>query len=77
MATESNHKWIDAFENYLDRFGLVKFAETNSLNMNDFERAFKHYLRILQKRPHGRYHFGEVDNEYFQDFYDSFKTYFE
>jgi len=64
------------FKDYLDDFGLIKFAENNSLNIGDFERAFKHYLKIV-KKPHGKYKFGEVDNQYIRDFNSSFNRFFE
>lgn len=78
--TENNGKWIAAFENYLDRFGLVKFAEVNSLNIGDYERSFKHYISFVKDRALGRRFsnkkFGEIDNEYIDDFRKSFKHYF-
>jgi len=78
--TENNGKWIAAFENYLDKFGLVKFAEVNSLNIGDFERSFKHYLSLVKDRSLARRFsnkkFSEIDNEYIDDFRKSFKHYF-
>ena len=71
-------------EDFLNRFGLVKFAEVNSLNIGDFERSFKHYISILKDRTQNRAlgrrfsnkKFGEIDNEYIDDFRKSFKHYF-
>jgi hypothetical protein len=79
--TENNGKWIAAFEDYLDRFGLVKFAEVNSLNVGDFERSLKHYIAIIKTRALGNIRFGdvkfgEIDNEYINDFRKSFMHYF-
>ncbi|HEY0088972.1 MAG TPA: hypothetical protein VGB37_09015 [Candidatus Lokiarchaeia archaeon] len=64
------------FKDYLDDFGSIKFAENNSLNVGDFERAFKHYLKIV-KRPRGKYKLGEIDNQYIRDFTSSFNRFFE
>lgn len=80
--TENKKKWTNDFENYMDNFGLVKFAEVNSLNMNDFERAFKHYASVTKKgiqscRKFGEYQFGEIDNELISDYTESFKHYFK
>ena len=78
--TENNGKWIGDFEDYLNKFGLVKFAEVNSLNIGDFERSLKHYLSIVKDRALGRkfsnIKFGEIDNEFIDDFRKSFKQYF-
>jgi len=75
----SNGKWIGS--NYLDRFGLVKFAETNSLNVGDFERSLHHYLLISKQKyrefiKFGEYKFGEIENDYINDFIKSFNNYF-
>ena len=68
---------INKFKDYLDDFGSIKFAENNSLNVGDFERSFNHYLKIVPKKPHGKYKFGEVDNQYIRDFNSSFKSFFK
>ena len=77
--SNKNGKWVSAFEDYLDKFGLVKFAELNSLNINDFERGFKHYVSIVKNKLGAQfsdYKFGEIDNEKIADFTKSFKQYF-
>lgn len=76
--TENNGKGIVAFEDFLNRFGLVKFAEVNSLNIGDFERSLvKHYFPIIKSKLRlGYYKFAEIDNEYIDDFRKSFKHYF-
>ena len=77
--SKSNGKWLHAFENYLDRFGLVKFAELNSLNINDYERGFKHYLSKLKSKigeQFSEHKFGEIDNKYILDFSKAFTKFF-
>ncbi|MFX1503617.1 MAG: hypothetical protein ACFFDH_21835 [Promethearchaeota archaeon] len=58
-------------------FGEIKFAEQNSLAINDFELALKKYLSGKIKLPHGHYKFGEIDNSSVKDFKQSFLNYFE
>ncbi len=58
-------------------FGEIKFAEQNSLPINDFEHALKKYLSGKSKLPRGRYKFGEIDNSSVKDFTKSFINYFE
>jgi len=58
-------------------FGEIKFAENNSLAINDYERAIKKYLSRKSKLPRGRYRFGEINNSLVKDFTKSFMSYFE
>ncbi|MFX0022122.1 MAG: hypothetical protein ACFE9S_07330 [Candidatus Hermodarchaeota archaeon] len=58
-------------------FGEIKFAEHNSLAINDFERALTKHLSGKSKLPRGRYKFGEIDNTLVKDFTKSFLSYFE
>ncbi|MCK4379698.1 MAG: hypothetical protein KAW51_01065 [Candidatus Lokiarchaeota archaeon] len=58
-------------------FGEIKFAEQNSLPINDFELAFKKHFSRKSKLPRGRYKFGEIDNSAVKDFTKSFMNYFE
>ena len=58
-------------------FGEIKFAEQNSLPINDFELALKKHLSGKTKLPRGRYKFGEIDNSSVKDFTKSFMNYFE
>ena len=62
---------------YLKFFGEIKFAEHNSLPINDFELALKKLLSGKTKLPRGRYKFGEIDNSSVRDFTKSFMSYFE
>jgi len=63
---------------FLLKFGEIKFAEENSMAINDFELAFKRHFSIREKKmPHGRYKFGEIDNSLVKDFTRSFMNYFE
>lgn len=64
----------DFIEKY---FGEIKFAEHNSLAINDYELALKKYLLGKAKLPRGRYKFGEIDNSFVNDFTKSFMNYFE
>jgi len=64
----------DFIEKY---FGEIKFAEHNSLAINDYELALKKYLSGKTKLPRGRYKFGEIDNSFVNDFTKSFMNYFE
>ena len=64
----------DFIEKY---FGEIKFAEHNSLAINDYELALKKYLSGKDKLPRGRYKFGEIDNSFVNDFTKSFMNYFE
>ena len=77
--SNKNGKWLHAFDDYLEKFGLVKFAELNSLNIGDFERSFKHYTSVLKSKlgsQFSEHKFGEIDNELIDDFTKSFKQYF-
>ena len=63
---------------FLLKFGEIKFAEENSMPINDFERSLKRYFSIREKKmPRGRYKFGEIDNSSVKDFTRSFLNYFE
>ena len=62
---------------FLKFFGEIKFAEENSMCMNDFELALKRFLMKKEKVPSGDYKFGEIDNSYTKDFERSFKEYFK
>jgi hypothetical protein len=64
-------------DNIMEYFGYIKFAEHNSLAINDYERALKKYLSGKSKLPRGRYKFGEIDNSLVKDFTKSFMNYFE
>ena len=64
----------DFIEKY---FGEIKFAEHNSLAINDYELALKKYLSGKAKLPRGRYKFGEINNSSVNDFTKSFMNYFE
>lgn len=62
---------------FLLKFGEIKFAEENSILINDFELSLKKYLSSRDKIPRGRYKFGEIDNSAVKDFTRSFLSYFE
>ncbi len=62
---------------FLLKFGEIKFAEENSMCMNDFEISLKKHFSGKERLPRGRYKFGEVDNSYVKDFAKSFKAFFE
>lgn len=70
---------------YLKHFGEIKFAEENSMCINDFELSFKRYFSRKEKKPRDRYSFsgvdsiyiGEIDNVCLKDFERSFKDYFK
>ncbi|MFX1386455.1 MAG: hypothetical protein ACFE9M_04485 [Promethearchaeota archaeon] len=62
---------------FLLKFGEIKFAEENSIPINDFELALKRYFSMREKMPRGRYKFGEINNAYVKDFTRSFLNYFE
>ena len=62
---------------FLLKFGEIKFAEENSMCINDFENSLRKHFSGKEKLPHGRYKFGEVDNSSVKDFEKSFKAYFE
>lgn len=62
---------------YLMKFGEIKFAEENSMAINDFELSLKKYLSGKEKLPHGHYKFGEINNTLVRDFSRSFKSFFE
>ena len=52
---------------YLKHFGEIKFAEENSMCINDYEHALKR---------HRSYKFGEINNSSIKDFEKSLKNYF-
>ena len=70
---------------FLKFFGEIKFAEENSMCINDFELSFKRYFSRKEKKPQDRYNFsgmdtiyiGEIDNVCLKDFERAFKNYFE
>lgn len=61
---------------FLKYFGEIKFAEENSLLINDYELALKKHLFGKKKTPRGFYKFGEIDNQFVKDFERSLKNYF-
>ncbi|MBY9020205.1 MAG: hypothetical protein KGD67_04035 [Candidatus Lokiarchaeota archaeon] len=61
---------------YLKFFGEIKFAEEISLSASDFESSFTKHFSKEEKRPKGRYEFGEMNNSFLKDFEDSFNNYF-
>jgi hypothetical protein len=62
---------------FLLKFGEIKFAEENSILINDFELSLKRYLSNRDKMRRGRSKFGEIDNSVVKDFTRSFLSYFE
>ena len=62
---------------FLLKFGEIKFAEENSMCINDFELSLRKHLAGKEKRPRGRYKFGEINNTLIKDFTTSFMNYFE
>jgi hypothetical protein len=62
---------------FLLKFGEIKFAEENSILINDYELSLKRYFSMKEKMPRGRYKFGEIDNSSVKDFTRSFLNYFE
>ena len=62
---------------FLKYFGEIKFAEENSMLINDYELALKKYFFGKVKQPRSRYKFGEINNSSIKDFSHSFKRYFE
>ncbi len=62
---------------FLLKFGEIKFAEENSMWVNDFELSLKRHFSKRVKIPRGRYKFGEINNTYIKDFSRSFKNYFK
>jgi len=61
---------------FLKHFGEIKFAEENSMCINDFELALKKHVFGKKKIPSGYYKFGEIDNSSTKDFEHSLKNYF-
>ncbi|MFX1324231.1 MAG: hypothetical protein ACFE8N_04695 [Promethearchaeota archaeon] len=57
-------------------FGEIKFAEENSMCINDFELALKKHLFRKEKIPSGYYKFGEINNNSIKDYERSLKNYF-
>ena len=45
---------------FLKHFGEIKFAEENSMCINDFELALKKHVFGKKKIPSGYYKFGEI-----------------
>ncbi len=65
------------FGDYLKFFGQIKFGEESSLPISDFERCFKKFFSFKKKIPHGHYKWGEIDNDYSNDFKKSLQDYFK
>ena len=61
---------------FLKHFGEIKFAEENSMCINDYELALKKHVFGKKKVPSGYYKFGEIDNSSIKDFEKSLKNYF-
>ncbi|MFX1456887.1 MAG: hypothetical protein ACFFDB_16045 [Promethearchaeota archaeon] len=70
---------------FLKHFGEIKFAEENSMCMNDFELSLKRYFSRKEKKPRDRpifsgvdsIYIGEINNVCLKDFERSFKDYFK
>ncbi|TFG07028.1 MAG: hypothetical protein EU539_06030 [Promethearchaeota archaeon] len=62
---------------FLKNLFQIKFAEETSLNAFDFERSYHDFLIHLNKRPHGKYKWAEIDNESSDDFKKSLMEYFK
>jgi hypothetical protein len=62
---------------YLTYLFQIKFGEQKSINALDFERSLSNYFNHSDKRPHGKYQWGEIGNAYSRDFKKSFIKYFE
>ena len=62
---------------FLLKFGEIKFAEENSMCINDFEHSLLKHFSSKSRVPHGSYQFGEINNSYIEDFSRSFKNYFQ
>jgi len=62
---------------FLLEFGEINFGEIPESNMciSDFEKAFNKYF-FVEKTPHVRYKFAELDNSYIEDFEEGFVKYF-
>ena len=54
----------------------IKFGEEKSMSAFDFERSFHNYF-THEKRPHGKYKFGEIESKKSKDFTESLIKYFE
>jgi hypothetical protein len=63
---------------FLKHFGEIKFAEENSILINDYELALKKHVFGKKEIPSGYYKFGEIDkdNTSIKDFKRSLKNYF-
>lgn len=61
---------------FLKHFGEIKFAEENSMCINDYELALKKHVFRTKRVPSGTYKFGEIDNSSIKDFERSLKNYF-
>ena len=66
----------DAVPEYLYFFGEIKFAEEISLSARDFESSLTKHFSKEERRPRGRYEFGEMNNPYLKDYEDAFNSYF-
>jgi len=64
---------IELFE----KFGEIKFAEENSLCISDFENSFRKHFSLSEKRPHGKYKFGEIVSTFSSDFGKALEKYFK
>ncbi|MFX0072537.1 MAG: hypothetical protein ACFFAO_15740 [Candidatus Hermodarchaeota archaeon] len=62
---------------FLRNLFQIKFGEETSLSAFDFERSFHNFLAHSDKKPHGKYKWGEIDNESSDDFQKSLKEYFK
>lgn len=63
------------FEDLFRHLFQIKFGEEISMSAFDFERSFHNYFNH-ERRPHGKYKWGEIDNKSSKDFKDSLKKFF-
>ncbi|MGV9173376.1 MAG: hypothetical protein ACOC44_07385 [Promethearchaeia archaeon] len=54
--------------NISEKFGNILFGEQNNLPIFDFERSLMRYFSKINKRPHGKYQFAEINNHALHDY---------
>jgi hypothetical protein len=65
------------FGDYIPYLFQIKFGEEKSISAFDFERSLHNYFNHSDKRPHGKYKWGEIGNAFSRDFKKSLLKFLE
>ncbi len=76
IAIKGENKEMPAlFDDLFRHLFQIKFGEETSMCAFDFERSFHNYFNH-ERRKHGKYKWGEIDNKSSKDFKKALKKFF-